>query len=145
MREMVGPMTQLYDKQQRTVKILKIIIFCVGVHSVALGTVIYFFTSSFYQFFLGEPIANPFFVRQSGIFLFLIGLFYLFPLTNIHSYHHFIVLTIVSKIFAVAFLLTNAHLTPYPPMIFLTAVIDGLMAVVVSVPYVFCLKKDMLG
>ncbi|MEJ2137343.1 MAG: hypothetical protein P8X86_19120 [Desulfofustis sp.] len=138
-------MTQLYEKQQSTVKVLKIIVFCVGVHSVALGTVIYFFTSSFYQFFLGEPIANPFFVRQSGIFLFLIGLFYLFPLTNINRYHQFIILSIVSKVFAVAFLLSNAHLTPFPPMIYLTAVIDGLMAIALATPYFFYLRRDVLG
>ena len=138
-------MKELYEEQQNKLKILKIVVLCVGVHSVVLGAVIYFFTSSFYQFFLGEPIANPFFVRQSGIFLFLIGLFYLFPLTNIHSYHQFIILTIVSKVFAVLFLLTNAHLTPHPPMILLTAVIDGLMAIALFIPYFFCLKRDMLG
>lgn len=138
-------MTELYEKQQSKLKTLKIVLFCVGAHSVVLGAGIYFFTGSFYQFFLGEPIANPFFVRQSGIFLFLIGLFYLFPLTDIHSYHQLIILSIVSKVFAVVFLITNAHLTPYPPMILFTAVIDGLMAIVLYIPYSFCLKRDMLG
>jgi hypothetical protein len=144
-QERSRPMIQVYEKQQSMMRVLKIVIFCVGVHSVALGALIYFFTSSFYQFFLGEPIANPFFVRQSGIFLFLIGLFYLFPLTNINSYHQFIVLTIVTKVFAVAFLITNAHLTPYPPMIFLTAVIDGLMAIALSIPYFSCVNRNTLG
>lgn len=138
-------MTQIYETEQRTVTILKLVVLFVGLHSVLLGAGIYFFTGAFYQFFLGEPIANPFFVRQSGIFLFLIGLFYLFPLTNLNSYHKIIILSIVSKIFAVIFLITNAHLTPYPPMIFLTAVIDGFMAIALSVPYYFCVKRAMLG
>ncbi len=137
-------MTQFYEKQQSTVKLLRIVILVVGLHSVMLGAVIYFFTGSFYQFFLGEPIANPFFVRQSGIFLFLIGLFYLFPLTNLTSYHQFITLSIVSKVFAVIFLITNAHLTPHPPLILLTAVIDGFMAIALFLPYFFSLKRDML-
>ena len=138
-------MTQIYETQQRTVTFLKFVVLCVGLHSVTLGAGIYFFTGTFYQFFLGEPITNPFFVRQSGLFLFLIGLFYLFPLTNINGYHKFIALTIVSKVFAVIFLITNAHLTPYPPMIFLTAVIDGFMAIALAFPYYLCLKSDMLG
>ena len=138
-------MTHLEVKQEGTVKILKIVVFCVGVHSVILGAVIYFFTDSFYQLLLREPIINTFFVRQSGVFLFLAGLFYLFPLTNIHSYHQLIFLTIVSKVLAVVFLTTNAHLTPFPLMIFLTAVSDGSMAIALSIPYFLCLKRDMLG
>lgn len=138
-------MTLRYDKQKGTVKILRIVVFCVGVHSVFLGTVIYFFTGGFYQFLLGEPIADTFFVRQSGIFLFLAGLFYLFPLKNIHSYHQLIFLTILSKVLAVIFLTTNAHLTPSPVMIFLTAVSDGSMAIALSIPYFLCLKRGLLG
>lgn len=138
-------MTQIYETQQRAVTILKLVVLFVGLHSVLLGAGIYFFTGTFYQFFLGEPIANPFFVRQSGIFLFLIGLFYLFPLTDFNSYYKFITLSIVSKVFAVIFLITNAHLTPSPPMIFLTAVIDGFMAIALAVPYFLCVKREMLG
>ena len=138
-------MIQLNEKQQSTVKILQIIVFCVGVHSVTLGIIIYFFTDKFYEFLLGGPIVSVFFVRQSGIFLFLSGLFYLFPLKDIHRYHQLIILTILSKIVAVIFLTTNAHLTPSSPMIFLTAAGDGSMAIALSVPYFLCLKRDLLG
>ena len=137
-------MTHLSDRQQSTLKILQIIVLIVGVHSVTLGTVIYFFTDSFYKFLLGGPLADVFFVRQSGIFLFLSGLFYLFPLKDIYRYHQLIVLTILSKVLAVIFLTTNAHLTPSAPMIFLTAASDGSMAVALSIPYFMCLKRDLL-
>lgn len=138
-------MTQLHSKQQKMLKILQIFVFCVGIHSIALGSVIYFFTDNFYSFLLGESIVDTFFVRQAGIFLFLSGLFYLFPLKDIHRYHQLILLTILSKALAVVFLTTNAHLTPSPSMIFLTAASDGSMAIALSVPYFLCLKRDLLG
>ena len=137
-------MTQRSDTLHGEVKFLKIVVLCVGVHSVVLGIIIYFFTGGFYRFLLGQPIADPFFVRQSGIFLFLAGLFYLFPLRNIHIYHHLIILTIVSKVCAVVFLATNAHLTPSPPMIVLTAAGDGSMAIALSIPYLLSLKRGLL-
>ena len=138
-------MTLPSEKQQTPVRILQFIVLCVGVHSAALGTIIYFFTDNFYTFLLGTSIADIFFVRQAGIFLFLSGLFYLFPLKDIHSYHQLILLTILSKILAVIFLTTNAHLTPSPPMILLTAASDGSMAIALSIPYFLCLKRDLLG
>lgn len=138
-------MTLPSKKQQATLKILRIIVFCVGIHSATLGSFIYFFTDNFYAFLLGKPIIDTFFVRQAGIFLFLSGLFYLFPLKDIHSHHQLIPLTILSKVLAVIFLTTNAHLTPSPPMIFLTAACDGLMAIALTIPYFLCLRRDLLG
>ena len=138
-------MTLISNKQQATLKILQIIVFCVGIHSVTLGSIIYFFTDNFYAFLLGEPILDTFFVRQAGIFLFLSGLFYLFPLKDIRSHHQLILLTILSKVLAVIFLATNAHLTPSPLMIFLTAASDGSMAIALTIPYFLCLKRGLLG
>ncbi|MBE0655517.1 MAG: hypothetical protein IH594_17070 [Bacteroidales bacterium] len=138
-------MTLLSDKQQATLKTLRIIVFCVGIHSATLGSIIYFFTDDFYAFLLGEPITGTFFVRQAGIFLFLSGLFYLFPLIDIQNHHQLVLLTILSKVLAVIFLTTNAHLTPSPPMIFLTAASDGCMAIALAIPYFLCLKRDLLG
>ena len=130
--------------QPSVVKVLRLVVFCVGTHSVVLGTIIYFFTDRFYSFLLGATISDTFFVRQSGIFLFLAGLFYLFPLKDLHSFHQLIMLTILSKVCAVIFLTTNAHLTPSPAMIFLTAASDGSMAIALSIPYFICLKRSLL-
>jgi len=138
-------MTLPSDKQQAPVKILQIMVLCVGLHSVALGTIIYFFTDNFYTLLLGKPIADIFFVRQAGLFLFLSGLFYLFPLKDIHSYHQLILLAILSKTLAVIFLTTNAHLTPSAPMIMLTAASDGSMAIALTIAYFLCLNRDLLG
>ena len=137
-------MSQLFSKQQSMLKILQIIVLFVGAHSITLGIIIYFFTDSFYQLLLGEPIADTFFVRQSGLFLFLSGLFYLFPLKDIFRHHQLILLTILSKVLAVIFLTTTAHLTPSAPMIFLTAASDGSMAIALSILYVMCRQRDLL-
>ena len=59
--------------------LLRTILLLVGVHSILLGMAILFFTIPFYQFFFAIDPENFFFVKQSGIFLFLIGLFYLIP------------------------------------------------------------------
>ena len=54
-----------------------LLVFLIGLHSIALGIVIYFYTDFFYQKFFSASVENIFFVRQSGVFLFLAGFFYL--------------------------------------------------------------------
>ena len=124
-----------------SVLFFKGIIFFVGLHSIALGTVIYFFTDFFYKTFFGVQVENLFFVRQSGIFLFLAGLFYLFPLLDVDKFHRLVLVVFVSKVLAVIFLLTNARYTPSPAMINLAAMGDATMAMALMATYTFCLKK----
>ena len=110
-------------------------VFLVGMHSILLGLVIYFFTDFFYETFFAASVENIFFVRQSGIFLFLAGLFYLYPLINLRKLCNLILLVIFSKAVAVFFLITNAAYTATPVMIYLAAFFDGLMAVVLVGAY----------
>jgi len=116
------------------------VLFLVGLHSILLGVIIYFYTDFFYQTFFAASVENLFFVRQSGIFLFLAGFFYLYPLLNLRSLYNMILLVIFSKIIAVIFLITNAGYTSAPLMIYLASFFDGLMAVVLVSIY-FRLKK----
>ncbi len=113
--------------------ILRFTLFLVGIHSVLLGGVIFFFTAPFYQFFFSVNPDNIFFIKQAGIFLYLAGLFYLVPVINMERYKLIIGLVVFSKLTAVTFLLFNAQLTPSPPMIYLAALGDGSMAVVISI------------
>lgn len=115
-----------------------LILSLVGIHSILLGLSIYFFTEIFYKVFFAAKIENFFFVRQSGIFLFLIGLFYLYPLFNLKNLYSLVLLVIFSKTVAVLFLITNAQLTTAPAMIYLAAFFDGLMGAVLTVVYVQC-------
>jgi hypothetical protein len=112
---------------------LRVILFLVGLHSVILGGAIYFFTVPFHQFFFSVDPDNFFFIKQSGVFLFLAGLFYLIPIKDLKRFNLLIVLVVFSKVTAVAFLLRNAHLTPAPPMVYLAALGDGLMAAAISI------------
>ncbi len=113
--------------------ILRTTLFLVGLHSIILGGTIYFFTTPFYQFFFSVDPDNVFFVKQSGVFLFLAGFFYLIPAINTNHYKLVIAIVIFSKVTAVAFLLENAHLTLSPRMIYLAAIGDGSMVIVLSI------------
>ncbi|MFC1844379.1 hypothetical protein ACFLZ5_06270 [Thermodesulfobacteriota bacterium] len=103
------------------------ILFFVGIHSIMLGFIIYFFTDFFYQIFFSATVENIFFVRQSGVFLFLAGFFYLYPLIDLQKLYNMILLVIFSKFIAVYFLVANAKFTLSPDMIYLAALFDGLM------------------
>ena len=81
-----------------------------------------------------------FFVKQSGVFLFLIGLFYFSPLVDFERHRTLILLIVFSKLTAVIFLLINDHLTPKPSMILLAAAIDALMAAAISLLIFLCYK-----
>ena len=122
-------------------KLSPLIVFLVGLHSIVLGLVVYFFTDFFYQIFFAAAVENIFFVRQSGVFLFIAGLFYLYPLIDMKKLYNLILLVICSKIIAVYFLIANAKFTLSPPMIYLAAFFDGLMAVLLIITY-FSYRKN---
>lgn len=129
-------MYKLQALQLRYAFLLRAVLLLVGLHSILLGMTIYFFTIPFYQIFFATEPGNIFFVKQSGVFLFLIGLFYLLPLAEAKNNFFAIGLVIFSKITAVIFLLGSASLTPAPAMIHLAALGDGLMAAAL---FVLCL------
>lgn len=115
--------------------LLRITILLIGLHSVVLGGVIYFFPVPFYQFFFSVDPDNLFFTKQSGIFLFLAGLFYAIPALNLNRYRLIIVFVICSKFLAVTFLLINANLTTSPPVIYLAAFGDSFMALALTLTF----------
>ena len=125
--------------------LLRVTLFLVGLHSVILGGTIYIFPVLFHQFFFSINPDNFFFIKQSGVFLFLAGLFYLIPVMDIKRYKLIIVLVVFSKVTAVAFLLKNAHLTPSAPMIYLAAFGDGLMATALSLLTLLWYKNNKNG
>jgi len=118
------------------------LIFLIGMHSIFLGIFIYFFTDIFYQMFFAASVENPFFVRQSGVFLFLAGFFYLFPLLNLKVHYNLILVVIFSKAVAVLFLVSNAYYTQSPIKIYIAAFFDGLMGVLLLFTYVLIKKQS---
>jgi hypothetical protein len=117
---------------------LWVVVLLVGVHSLMLGIWICLATGPFYRLFFGCEAADPFFVRQAGLFLFCLGMFYVWPLVALRRLHRGIVLTIVTKVLAVVFLVSNASLTPSPATIQLVALGDGCMGALLLITYVVC-------
>ncbi|MDH4319733.1 MAG: hypothetical protein OEV64_15225 [Desulfobulbaceae bacterium] len=105
-------------------------VLAIGLHSILLGGFIYFFTDNFYRFFFAASPENLFFVRQSGVFLFLLGVAYTFPLIRLEKRIYLIKFIIFTKIIAVLFLLINADLSRSPTAIYLAALGDGIMVIV---------------
>ena len=128
----------------KKLKLAPWLIFFVGLHSIFLGIFIYFFTDYFYQKFFSATVENIFFVRQSGVFLFIAGFFYLFPLIDLKNNYNFILLVIFSKVVAVIFLISNAQFTMSPSMIYMAAFFDGVMGLLLVYTYVL-LKKQFHG
>lgn len=105
-------------------------IFLVAIHSLLLGLFIFFFTDMFYVFFFGTDVQNYFFVKQSGLFLFCLGLFYLVPLIDVDRYRRLVDIIVSTKILAVLFLIMNTQYTPRPGIIILASILDAAMAAV---------------
>ena len=100
----------------------------VGLHSIFLGIFIYLFTNTFYELFFAAQPENIFFVRQSGVFLFCLGVYYLLPLLDFQQLYPMVQFTIFTKVVAVLFLISNVNLSQSPKSIYMAAFADGLMA-----------------
>jgi hypothetical protein len=124
--------------------LLYVVILLVGVHSLVLGAWIYFGTGGFYRLFFATEVENFFFVKQAGLFLFCLGLFYLWPLVDIRKHHRAVAMTVLTKLLAVAFLLSSARLTAAPATIVLVALGDGLMAALLAISYVACKARGVI-
>ena len=129
----------------RPLAYLLLTVLFVTVHSFLLGFFIYFFPGNFYRLFFAHTVENIFFVRQAGLFLMLSALFYLYPLLDFLNNRKIIPLIILSKTFAVIFLLTNAGQIPVPLMAFLAALGDGTMALILGFYYKLCNREKYFG
>ena len=95
------------------------------------------------NFSLQQALENPFFVRQSGTFLFLAGLFYLYPLLNLKKLPQPSFYSLYSpRLWQYTFLIANAPYTTAQVMIYLAAFFDGLMAIVLVGVY-FRIKMNI--
>jgi hypothetical protein len=108
---------------------LAVFVLLTGLHSMLLGVLIFFFTETFYRLFFFAEIENFFFVRQAGLLLFCLGLFNAAILRDMKHCAYFVNIIVVTKALAFLFLLSHAHFTAWPPIIYLAAIGDGLMAV----------------
>lgn len=136
--------TDCLSGQPKVLLILYVCTLLVSLHSILLGLFIYFFTESFYEFFFASQPENVFFVRQSGVFLFCLGVYYFLPLLDFQQLYPMVHFTIFTKIVAVLFLVTNANLSLSPNSIYMAALGDGLMATCLIITLYFCRKSMVL-
>lgn len=105
------------------VKLVKLLIVLIGVHSCILGALM-LFAPEFMMRILGFSEPGPrFFPSQSGIFLLIIGIYYLLALV----YPAFEITIPLSKSFAVLFLTVHALFLSAPPIIWAADLGDLLM------------------
>jgi hypothetical protein len=108
--------------------LVRLLILFIGVHSLALGILMLFATDYMLRI-TGFPGVRPiFFPSQTGIFLFIFGIFYLHTLRDFS----FVKTILVSKSFAVVFLTVHAVFLSAPPIIWAACVVDGGMLVALS-------------
>ncbi len=123
-----------FTYSEKKIRRLTLCVLLVGAHSLTLGSYIFFFTDAFYNFFFGIDAENPFLVKQAGLFLFCLGLFYLLPITDLLNKHRVVDLIITTKVLAVLFLINSAWLVAKPEPIYLAALGDAIMATLL----IFC-------
>jgi len=124
---------------------LFISILLVGIHSMILGMFIYFYTDTFYKIFFSTRPENVFFVKQSGIFLFCLGAYYLLPFVDFQKFYSTVLFTIFTKIVAVLFLVFNAYLSLSPTAIYMAAVGDASMALLLLTALYFYRRNTQGG
>lgn len=122
-------------------KLFMVTLLIIGVHSLSLGGLVFFMTEPFYEFFFSSEVENLFFIKQAGLFLILMGLFCLVPLTHIEKLSRVAIVTIITKVCAVVFLFTNANYSPSPFMMYLAGCGDGVMAIALFITYSMYMKE----
>lgn len=108
--------------------LVKGLIALIGLHSVVLG-ILMLFAPLIMMRVLGFPQVTPiFFPSQTGIFLLILGICYLFALTE----PAFVKVILMSKAFAVPFLFVHAAFLSATPSIWAAGAGDAAMLVALS-------------
>lgn len=98
----------------------------VSLHSVSLGLALLFLTAPTLALFGFPPAPHPFFPRQSGAFLVALGLGYSLALAGLERYRGSVLLALISKAVAVAFLFPYALFLGGAPGVLLAGLGDAL-------------------
>ncbi|MCM2315542.1 MAG: hypothetical protein NDJ92_10370 [Thermoanaerobaculia bacterium] len=110
-------------------KLLQLVILLVGIHSCVLGLAMLFATRRMVETLGFAPSVPAFFPSQSGIFMLILGLFYLRALAE----PAYVWTILVSKALAVAFLLMHVLFVAAPPIIWAACAGDAAMLVAVAI------------
>jgi hypothetical protein len=103
----------------------------VALHSIVLGVVMLVWPLQVLSAFGWDFVETRFYPAQSGLFLLILGLVYAAAI-RVRPY---VAIVVLSKAFAVAFLLVEASRGSCPPVVFLTAGIDAVMGLLVALAW----------
>ncbi len=106
-----------------TRRLLPALTFLIGVHSCILGLAMLLFPTGIPRLLGFTGASAPFFASQSGIFLLLLGVCYLLAVRE----RALLTTIVVSKAFAVGFLVVQATFFNAPPILWAAAVGDASM------------------
>lgn len=103
----------------------------VALHSVVLGVAMLGWPLEILEAFGWEFTETRFYPAQSGLFLIILGIVYAMAIRQ----RAYVPIVVFSKVFAVAFLVSEAWRGSCPPIVFLTAAIDGFMGALVAIAW----------
>lgn len=108
--------------------LLSLLLAAVAVHSIVLGIVMLAAPFWMLSLFGWDVASTRFFPAQSGLFLLILGIVYAAAVRD----RSLVWIVVLSKAMAVAFLVGEALGGSCPPVVYVTAAIDGLMGLAVA-------------
>lgn len=110
---------------------LRVVMALVSLHSLLLGLALYFFTAPVLRAFGFLAGPSLFYPRQSGVFLFILGIAYLLPAVDLRRFRAFAWFALVSKLCAVLFLYGEVLVFHASLIVLLAGIGDTLMGLVI--------------
>jgi hypothetical protein len=103
----------------------------VALHSVVLGVTMLVWPLEVLSAFGWDFVETRFYPAQSGLFLLILGIVYAAAI-RVRAY---VPIVVLSKAFAVTFLVAEAWRGSCPTIVYLTAVVDAVMGILVAVAW----------
>ena len=103
----------------------------VALHSVVLGVAMLVWPLQILSAFGWEFTETRFYPAQSGLFLIILGIVYAMAIRQ----RAYVAIVVLSKAIAVTFLVSEAWRGSCPPIVYLTAAIDGFMGALVAIAW----------
>jgi hypothetical protein len=114
---------------------LIVLMWLVALHSFLVGIGLIVLKPTAMPFFGLQPFVEKFFPVQGGVFHLIMCLIYLLGAVNPERFDNLIILAIIAKFMAAAFLILYYILGSQVWMVVLSAVADGLMGLVILLAY----------
>ena len=118
-----------------TGRLLSLILWLAAIHSAATGIALIIMPDSAMSFFGLRPCVEKFFPAQGGVFHLIMTVAYALAAVGRERYHGLILLIIVTKLAATAFLIVYSAFVNAAWIAVFSAVVDGAIGIAVIVTY----------